>query len=116
MASSTRKQQIAALVRAGREHKGWTQTELAERVGVNMQSISHIERAMHKPREALMDKLEAVLNIDLSAEARAIHAKLDEIVAKLSERVRDLDPVQGIQMASDILEKVETWRPKAPKT
>lgn len=108
---STRKQQIAQLVRTARVAQGWTQAELADRVGVNVQTISHIERAMHKPRESLMEKLEEVLDTDLSAEAQVGHALLDEIVTKLSERMRDLGPADGIRIAADVLEAVENWRP-----
>ncbi len=112
MPPSTRKQQIADLVRDARHRKGWTQTELAERVEVNLQTISHIERALHQPREPLMDRLADVLDTDLSIEAQAGHAMVDKIAAKLSERMRDVGSEQGLRLASDILERVETWRPR----
>lgn len=110
---STRKQQIAQLVRDARTAKGWTQAELADRLGVNTQTISHIERAMHQPsRQGLLERLEETLDTDLSAEAQVGHAMLDEIMRKLSERMRGLGPADGMRMASDILDAVETWRPK----
>ncbi len=109
---STRKQQIADLVRAARDRKGWTQAELAERVGVNLQTIGHIERALHKPREALMERLADALEADLSAEAQAGHAMIDEIAAKLSEKMRDYGPVDGLRCAADVLEVVENWKPR----
>jgi transcriptional regulator with XRE-family HTH domain len=108
---STRLQQIAQLVRTARVDKGWTQAELADLVGVNAQTIGHIERAIHKPRPELMEKLEATLEADLSAEAQIGHALLDDIYHKLAERMRDLGPVEGIRLATDIQEAVETWQP-----
>lgn len=109
---STRNQQIADLVRTARLAKGWTQGELAERLGVNPQTVGHIERALHKPRPSLMEQLEDVLDTDLSAEAQVGHALLDEIVDKLAAKMRDLGPGDGIRIAADILEAVETWTPR----
>jgi transcriptional regulator with XRE-family HTH domain len=113
---TTRKQQIAHLVRSARTEKGWTQAELAGRVGVNTQTISHIERALHMPsRLGLMERLEDVLDTDLSAEAQVGHAMIDEIVTKLTDRMRELDPVAGLRLASDVLEMVESWKPRRPR-
>jgi transcriptional regulator with XRE-family HTH domain len=110
---TTRKQQIAQLVRNARTEKGWTQAYLAERVGVNTQTISHIERAMHMPsRLGLLERLEDTLDVDLSAEAQVGHAILDEIVSKLTERMRDLGPMEGLRLAADVLDVVESWKPR----
>lgn len=110
---STRKQQIASLVRDARNAKGWTQDELADRVDVHTSTISHIERAKHKPeRNGLLEKLEDALEVDLSAEAMAGHAMVDEVVRKLTDQMRALGPVDGLRIAADTLEFVENWRPK----
>lgn len=112
---STRKQQIAQLVRDARLAKGWTQAELAERVDRHPQTIGHIERALHHPNPELMGRLESELDTDLSAEAQVGHAMLDEIVRALSVRMRDLGPVDGMRITSDTLEFVESWRPRRRK-
>lgn len=112
MPATTRKQQVADVVRAARQAKGWTQTELAEQVHVNMQTISHIERAMHLPREDLMARLEAALDADLSAAAAAGHAMIDEVAAKMSERMRELGMTDGIEYASAVLDLAESWKPR----
>lgn len=114
---STRKQQIAALVRDARVAKGWTQTELAERVGVNMQTISHIERALHKPsRQGLLERLEDALDTDLSAEAQVLHTMIDEIVHQLSKRIADMGAADGMRFTQDILEDVQDWKPRGRRS
>lgn len=43
------KQVIGSTIAAKRKEKGWTQTELAERVGVNQIQVSRWENGKHLP-------------------------------------------------------------------
>jgi len=43
--------QFAAKVRAGRAALDWSQTDLADRIGVTQRAIYRIEQALSRPRE-----------------------------------------------------------------
>ncbi len=47
-----------------RERAGFTQSELAEKCGVNQSTIAMIENGTNKPRVPLAKKLAEVLNVD----------------------------------------------------
>ncbi len=44
-------------IRKARDAKGWTQAELAEKVGVEQVAIAHYERGLHTPRFRVMKRL-----------------------------------------------------------
>ena len=52
---------IARELVAQRIKRGWTQTELARRSGVRLETISRIEGGKHIPRRETLLKLDAVL-------------------------------------------------------
>jgi ribosome-binding protein aMBF1 (putative translation factor) len=53
---------IARDLVADRIRRGWTQTELARRSGVRMETISRIESGKHVPRQETLLKLERALS------------------------------------------------------
>ena len=61
---------IAADVIALRLAHGWTQTELAERSGVDQGDISRIERGLSNATEATLGRLAAALDAELHMVAR----------------------------------------------
>ncbi|NHN35047.1 helix-turn-helix domain-containing protein [Paenibacillus agricola] len=54
----------AQRIRAFRKLKGFTQTELAERLEVSIAILGAIERGTRKPDPILIDKISEVLHID----------------------------------------------------
>lgn len=113
---STRAQQIAHIVRNARLARGWTQPNLAEEVGVHRQTIGNLERASHQTHPELLEKLEEVLDVDLSPQGVAGQAAIDMIVLSLTDKMRDLGPHEGLRLGSDVLDFVEEWEPKAKGT
>jgi transcriptional regulator with XRE-family HTH domain len=67
------KSSIAQRIRAFRKLKGYTQTELAERLNVSIAVLGSIERGTRKPEPKIIRKISEVLGIDpeeLSSAAR----------------------------------------------
>jgi transcriptional regulator with XRE-family HTH domain len=58
------KNQIAQRVRAFRKLKGFTQDELAQRMGVSIAILGAIERGSRKAEARIMQKIADALNID----------------------------------------------------
>ena len=58
------KNAIAHRIRAFRKLKGFTQTELAERLDVSIAILGAIERGTRKPDPKIIDKISEVLHID----------------------------------------------------
>lgn len=52
-----------ARIKAGRLKKGWSQTELAEKLGVSQPAVAHWESGAHAPRYALLPRIAAMLEI-----------------------------------------------------
>ena len=55
---------IGPIIRQARESKGWSQDQLAERVGVGRPHISRLEAGAREPTVALLSKLLKVLELD----------------------------------------------------
>lgn len=55
---------IGKLIRDARRERGWTQTELAQQVGVGTPYLSKIEQGKEMPGEPLMLRLAAALGLD----------------------------------------------------
>ncbi|WP_127587093.1 helix-turn-helix domain-containing protein [Paenibacillus koleovorans] len=58
------KNQIAQRVRAFRKLKGFTQDELAQRMGVSIAVLGAIERGSRKAEAKMIEKIAAALHID----------------------------------------------------
>lgn len=65
--ASERNARVGATIRRRRQALGWTQHELAERVGVHVNAVTKWENGQHYPGRKL-GKLEAVLGISLADE------------------------------------------------
>jgi len=69
----SRYEELGVLVRRARESKGWTQKDLAERVGVSRPSITQLERGnVTYPRLPVLASIAAQLDIPTSAMAEFI--------------------------------------------
>lgn len=55
---------MAYRIRAFRKLKGYTQTELADLLGVSIAIVGSIERGTRKPDSRVIKKIAEVLNID----------------------------------------------------
>jgi len=108
----TRAQQIAQTVRRARIAHDWTQDQLAAEVGVNKQTVYHWESAKHPPGPEHLRKLEEVLDVDLGAASLAGQALIDVIVEELLGRMRDMEPNEGLLMASEVLAYISHWQPR----
>ena len=73
-----------------RKQLSWTQNQLAERVGVDAETISRFERGMHLPSLPTLYKLASVMTVDMG-DLVSIHAlaELNES-AVFSTLIRDL--------------------------
>ncbi|CAM3691825.1 helix-turn-helix domain-containing protein [Marinicrinis lubricantis] len=58
--------QLARRIRAYRKLKGYTQTELAEKIGVSTSVLGAVERGNRRAEMAMVEKLCEVLCIDKS--------------------------------------------------
>jgi transcriptional regulator with XRE-family HTH domain len=58
---------LGARLRAEREGRGWSLTDLAERSGVSRANISRVERGAASPTAALLGRLSGALGLPLSA-------------------------------------------------
>src|SRR5919202_1482169 len=57
---------VGRKVRMLRTLKGWSQTKLAEEIGVGQDTISAIERGEHEPRASTLRKLANGLGVDIA--------------------------------------------------
>lgn len=48
-----------------RLEKGWTQEKIADAIGVNIDTISNIERGIHGPKFDTLEKLASVLGMEV---------------------------------------------------
>jgi transcriptional regulator with XRE-family HTH domain len=55
---------VAIRVRQVRTAKGWTQEELADRVGLSVRYIGMLERGVNSPTVRVLSKLAAALQVD----------------------------------------------------
>src|SRR5437867_1457660 len=73
---------IAARIRAGRELRGWTQSELADRLGKTQTAVSYWESARRTPSVPDLLELADVLRVDPASflpgrKERVVHAGVD---------------------------------------
>ena len=62
-----KRQKVASVIQTARVQKGWTQQDLADRIGCQRQTILKIEQSRYSPNcdilYQLLDTLELTLNI-----------------------------------------------------
>lgn len=56
---------LANRIRAYRKLKGYTQQELAERIGVSVAVLGSVERGTRKPKSDLLGKIASTLQISV---------------------------------------------------
>jgi transcriptional regulator with XRE-family HTH domain len=65
MDSTTYTKPTGEKVRALRRERGWLQQELADRAGVNMQTVSNVETGRHDPELPTLRKIAKALGVGL---------------------------------------------------
>jgi transcriptional regulator with XRE-family HTH domain len=85
---------IAERVRRGREVRGWTLAELAERAGVSKAMISKIERCETSPTAVILGRLSGAFGITLSALVTEPD-NTDVRLVRASKRPQWQDPATG---------------------
>lgn len=99
--------QAGALIRAGRRARGWSQTELAERAGMNYRTISNIERGANTSLETL-EMLMGLVGIRLRLESDSADALLrahlaDQILKEMTDLLPRLSYDRLQQLSADML-------------
>lgn len=83
-------------IRALRDNKGWTQAELAGRIGVHPSAVAQWERGWTEPRKVSLQALARVFDVsagDLMAGVTRAEPK-PEVVHDGTALSRDVDPLQ----------------------
>ncbi len=70
-------QEFGSIVRAERTKKGWTQAELADRAGLDTDTIGLYERGRRQPLIETVVKLEIALNLAPGSLVILLHEHLD---------------------------------------
>ena len=60
-----KRKKVASIIQTSRVQKGWTQQELAERMGCQVQTISKIENARYSPNCDILYQLLEALDLTL---------------------------------------------------
>lgn len=109
-------QLVAEAVRRRRRELGWTQAELAERVGVHTQSIGNLERASHATSPELLIRVQQALDIDLSTTRQAARMVIDAISDDLYSRIERMDPTEAVLMVGMVQRFIASgaWRGGPP--
>ena len=63
MRAKKTKSLVAANVKRLREYKGWSQSELAQKVGIGQAAVCRIESGSHDPNGGTIDRLAAALGV-----------------------------------------------------
>ncbi|OBT08546.1 transcriptional regulator [Vibrio sp. UCD-FRSSP16_10] len=71
-------QQLANILLLIRQKNGWTQSEVAKRVGIKQATISNFENKPEKATIATMFKIVQALDLTVKVEARAKNKIVDE--------------------------------------
>lgn len=71
-------QQLANVLLLIRQKNGWTQSEVAKRVGIKQATISNFENKPEKATIATMFKIVQALDLTVKVEARAENKIVDE--------------------------------------
>lgn len=102
---------IGERIRWLRQQRGWTQMELAERIGVLQKQISAYERGVHVPSTEILLQFGAVFSVTLDSLASETHgvptpiAIRDRELLNLFEELDDLPPEER-SLAKDFLDLV----------
>jgi transcriptional regulator with XRE-family HTH domain len=62
---TSKREHVASIIQTARVQKGWTQQELADRMGCQVQTINKIENARYSPNADILYLLCDVLDLTL---------------------------------------------------
>ncbi len=79
-----------------RKQKGWSQTELAEKIGSHLSHVNRIETGKYKPSVDVLIKLADVFDVSLDALVRDSDVDLKEVT------VEDKDLAQRIKLIESL--------------
>jgi len=83
---------LGANISERRKKLGWTQAELAERIGVDTETVSRFERGSNLPSLQRLEKLADALNIPLYRLVAASSPRADDQSHILNEWISELTP------------------------
>jgi ribosome-binding protein aMBF1 (putative translation factor) len=100
--TAARNRRVGATIRRRRQTLGWEQQELAERVGVHVNSVQKWEAGTHYPQRKL-GKLEEVLGVRLDEDAADPGLPTPDELDELQEHIREVLGVKAgpVQSALD---------------
>lgn len=104
-------------IRQAREIRGFTQTALAERIGVKQPAIAQIEAGKINPTDERFQKIALQTGFPLSFFRResATEFSLGSLMFRARTRLSKRDSLQAVQLARVIFECIETLEPKIEK-
>lgn len=83
---------LGANISERRKKLGWTQAELAERIGVDTETVSRFERGSNLPSLQRLEKLADALKLPLYRLVAASSPRADDQALILNEWISDLTP------------------------
>lgn len=83
---------LGANIAERRKKLGWTQAELAERIGVDTETVSRFERGSNLPSLQRLEKLADVLKLPLYRLVAASSPRADDQSLILNEWISELTP------------------------
>ena len=103
---------FAAALRASREGAGWSQAQLAERVGLSVEAYGRLERGRVLPRAATLVRLSRALRVSLEQllGLRQNSISDDELrVRAIAARLQEADP-EDVRILLGLLSELQRWR------
>jgi DNA-binding XRE family transcriptional regulator len=85
---------LGALVRAYRKERGYTQADMAERVGITTQHYSRIERGEYTPSLQTFLSLVEILDLDMSKLRVGNHRKVSSTMYEIVYLLEKFNNVQ----------------------
>lgn len=83
---------LGANISERRKKLGWTQAELAERIGVDTETVSRFERGSNLPSLQRLEKIAEILKLPLYRLVAASSPRVDDQTFILNEWISELAP------------------------
>jgi transcriptional regulator with XRE-family HTH domain len=103
---------LGAAIRRFRMAQGWTQDSLAERLGVEGNTISRIETGAHLPSLQRLNDLAAILGVSLGELLGSASSQPGDQARQLALLLERLSPPQRELILRVALEQAEFFRKK----
>jgi transcriptional regulator with XRE-family HTH domain len=108
-------QTFAAALRSAREASGWSQADLAHRVGLSVEAYGRLERGRVLPRASTLVRLARSLNVGLD-DLLGLHdssehaAEGDDLrLRAVFGRLREVPP-EDLRFLVSVLDELQRWR------